>query len=164
MLAHSYILPLLASHESNVRYALGGIFLSNSFLLDEPTRTLFDALCEHPALLRDQRANYLAEHLEALVTFEPERIAHLANILLDQAGEAMANMATSWYLSSEPLLAVALALQDKGDPYRTEGAALFERMLEFNLPQAREMTIDLDKRTPNTVTRPPIRRRRRKQR
>ena len=158
MLAHSYILPLLASHEDDVLNALGGIFLSNSFLLDEPTRALFDALCEHPALLRDQRAEHLAEHLEALVPFEPERVARLANAVLDQAGEAMANMATSWYLSSEPLLAAALALQDMDEPYRTYGVALFERMLEFNLPQAREMTLELDKRTPNAaVARPPRR-------
>ena len=76
----------------------------------------------------------------------------------------MANMATSWYLSSEPLLAIALALQDMGEPYRTAGVALFERMLEFNVPNAREVTLDMDKRTPNAAAaRPPRRRRRRKQ-
>lgn len=161
-LAHTYLLPLLASSEEEVRHALGGIFLCNSFLPDGPTRELFDALCEYPTLLQDRRAEYLAEHLEALVTFEPERVARLTNTLLDQVGEAMANMSTSWYLGSEPLLAVALALQDMGEPHRSAGLALFERMLEFNLPQAREMTLDLDKRTPNAAaTRPPRRRRNR---
>lgn len=162
-LAHTYLLPLFASSEEEVRHALGGIFLCNSFLPDGPTRELFDALCDYPTLLQDRRAEYLAEHLEALVTFEPERVARLTNALLDQVGEAMANMSTSWYLGSEPLLAIALALQDMGEPHRSAGLALFERMLEFNLPQAREMTLDLDKRTPNAAAARPPRRRRNRQ-
>lgn len=164
-LAHEYLLKLVESPHEDILHALGNIFLSDAFLPDEPTRSLFDALCEHPTLLRDQRAEHLAEHLEALVIYEPKRVARLANALLDQVGEAMANISTAWYLSSESLLAVALALQDMDEPYRTDGVALFERMLEFNLPQAHQMTLDLDKRTPNmTAGSPPRRRRRRKQR
>lgn len=160
-LAHGYLLPLLASEDADVLHAVGGIFLSHAFLPDQPTRTLLDALCEHPALLRDRRAEYLGEHLETLLAVEPERVARLCNALLDQAGEAMGNMATSWYLSSEPILDVALMLQDIDAPHRTAGLALFERMLEFNLPQAHEMALNLDKRTPNlsAASRPSIRRR-----
>jgi hypothetical protein len=162
-LAHGYILPMLRSQEDDVLKTLSGIFLSSSFLLDDATRTLFDALCERPELLQDQRAEYLTERLEDLVTFEPERVARLANALLDYAGEAMTNMSTSWYLSSEPLLAVALALQDMAEPHRTAGVALFERMLEFNVPNAYEATLALDKRTANAATAQPPRRRRRRQ-
>lgn len=160
-IAEYYLLPLLTTTDADVAHALAGIFLSNSFLPDGSTRAMFDALCEHPALLRDRRAQHLAEPLEDLVTVEPTSVARLANALLDQAGDAMANVSTSWSLSSEPLLAVSLALQDMGEPYRTEGVALFERMLEFNLPQAREMAFELDKRTPNrTAALRPKRRRR----
>ena len=131
-------------------------------LPDTETRELLTALCRYPGLLRDQRAEHLTEHLESLVAVMPEQVIGVSNALLDQVGEAMGNMATSWYLSSEPLLAVALALQDMGDPYRAAGVALFERMLEFNLPQAQEMTLSLDKRTlsQSVVSAPRIRRRR----
>jgi hypothetical protein len=160
-LAHGYLLPLLGSKENDVLYALTGIFRTQSWLSDQQTRELLDALCEHPAILRMQPAEFLAEHLEYLVEQEPERVARLANILLDQVGEAMGNIATSWYLRSESLLAIALALQDMVEPHRTNGVALFERMLEFNLPQAHEMVLSLDKRTPQGAPVRTVRRRKR---
>ena len=43
---------------------------------------------------------------------------------------------------------------------RAAGSMLFERMLEFNMPQAMEMTLDLDKRMPvGGSPRAPLRRR-----
>ena len=72
----------------------------------------------------------------------------------------MGNIATSWYLSTEWLLDIALQLQDMGNTERAAGSTLFERMLEFNMPQAREMTLDLDKRMPvGDSPRAPVRRR-----
>lgn len=159
-LSHGYLLPLLESDEKDVLHALSGIFLTQSWFSDHPTRSLLDALCEHPAILRNQPAEFLAEHLEYLVEMEPERVARLANVLFDQVGEAMGNLATSWSMRSESLLAIALALQDMGEPHRTNGVALFERMLEFNLPQAHEMVLNLDKRTPQRASVPSVRRRR----
>lgn len=160
-LAHRYLLPLLATPEVEVRHAVAGIFLSTAFVADSETQAVFDTLCEHPGILREQPAHYLTEHLEKLVEHDPVRVARLSNVLLDQVGEDMTSFATSWYLSAEPLIAVALALQDMPEPQRTAGVALFERMLEYNLPQARELTFSLDKRTPNTGTNRPARRRRR---
>lgn len=159
-LAHGYLLPLLESSEGDVLHALSGIFLTHSWYSDQPTRSLLDALSDHPAILRNQPAEFLAEHLEYMVEMEPERVARLANVLFDQVGEAMRSIATSWYLRSESLLAIALALQDMGEPHRTNGVALFERMLEFNLPQAHEMVLNLDKRTPQRACVPSVRRRR----
>jgi hypothetical protein len=75
-------------------------------------------------------------------------VCRVAHALLDTAGDQMGNIATSWYLSTEWLLDIALQLQDMGNTERAAGSTLFERMLEFNMPQAREMTLDLDKRMP----------------
>lgn len=160
-LAHGYLLPLIESSDKIVLHALGGIFLTQSWLPDQSTRSLLDALCEHPSLLRNQPAEFLGEHLEYLVETEPERVARLAGVLLDQVGDTMRNIATAWYLRSESLLAIALSLQDMGEPHRTNGVALFERMLEFNLPQAHEMILSLDKRTPQGTSAPSVRRRKR---
>lgn len=160
-LAHEYLIPLLESNEKDVLHALCGIFLTQSWFPDQPTCSLLDALCEHPTILRNQQAEFLGDHLENLVEIEPERVARLANALLDQVGEAMRNIGTSWYLRSESLLAIALALQDMGEPHRTNGVALFERMLEFNLPQAHEMVLSLDKRTPQGASTPSVQRRKR---
>ena len=87
-------------------------------------------------------------------------MCRVAHTLLDIAGDQMGNIATSWYLSTEWLLDIALQLQDMGNTERAAGSTLFERMLEFNMPQAREMTLDLDKRMPvGDSPRAPVRRR-----
>jgi hypothetical protein len=50
-------------------------------------------------------------------------------------------------MRSDSLLTIALALQDLGGEHRTSGSALFERLLEFNLPYVQTLLTDLDKRT-----------------
>ena len=99
-------------------------------------------------MLKSGRAERLPEILVKLVVSEPARVCSVVHALLDAAADQMGNIATSWYSRTEWLLDIALQLQDMGAAERAAGSALFERMLEFNMPQAREMTLDLDKRTP----------------
>jgi hypothetical protein len=140
------LLQLLTSAELPVLQALDHIFLGDGFRADSHTRQLLDALTTNTGLLTQAHAERLPEILERLVDFDPTRVASIANALVDVAGDQMASMATSWYLSTSPLLTIALKLQDLGEAHRSAGSALFERMLEFNLPQAHELTLELDKR------------------
>lgn len=156
-----YLLRLIGSEEESVMRALDDIFVDSNFGPDPETRQFLDALLITRSLLTQPKAERLPDALELLVTSEPERVCRVAHALLDVAGEKMGNIATSWYLGTEPLIAVALRLQDLGAHHRQAGSELFERMLEFNLPQAQELTLDLDKRTPVAGIRPPPRRRRR---
>ncbi|KAA0069048.1 hypothetical protein [Rhodanobacter sp. T12-5] len=157
---HPYLLHLTTSAEDAVLKAVDAIFLGNGFVPDLETRQLLDALVANNRLLTQPHAERFPETLEGLVAFEPERVCLVANTILDALGEQMGNISTSWYQGTEWLLAIALSLQDLGEAHRDSGSALFERMLEFNLPQARNMTLDLDKRTPTEGwSRPPVRRR-----
>lgn len=162
---HPVLLQLLRSSDERVLTALSAVFQRKGFAVDAETREFLDALVEHPRVLKNGRAEYLPELLARLVTAEPERVCRVAHALLDTAGDQMGNIATSWYLSTEWLLDIALQLQDMGGTERDAGSSLFERMLEFNMPQAREMTLDLDKRTPvGDSSRAPVRRRSRAKR
>lgn len=157
---HPILLLLLGSNEERVLTALSAIFMNDGFAADAETIELLDALVAYPSVLKNGRAEYLPEILSKLVAPEPARVCAVVHALLDAAGDQMGNIATSWYLSTEWLLDIALQLQDMGAGERTAGSALFERMLEFNMPQAREMTLDLDKRTPvGSRPRAPVRRR-----
>jgi hypothetical protein len=157
---HPLLLQLLRSNDEQVLTALSAIFLNDGFAADTETRELLDAFAAHPNVLKNGRAERLPELLVKLVTVEPERVCRVAHALLDTAGDQMGNIATSWYLSTEWLLDIALQLQDMGNTERAAGSMLFERMLEFNMPQAMQMTLDLDKRMPVGVNpRTPIRRR-----
>ncbi|MDO9315146.1 MAG: AAA family ATPase [Burkholderiaceae bacterium] len=157
---HPILLRLLRSNDERVLTALSAIFLNDGFAADAETRELLDALVAFPRVLKNGRAESLPEMLVKLVASEPERVCQVVHALLDTAGDQMGNIATSWYLSTEWLLDIALQLQDMGDGERAAGSVLFERMLEYNMPQAREMTLDLDKRTPvGSIPRAPVRRR-----
>ncbi len=157
---HPILLQLLRSNDERVLTALSAIFLNDGFAADAETRELLDALVAFPHLLKNGRAERLPEMLVKLVASEPERVCQVVHALLNAAGDQMGNVATSWYLSTEWLLDIALQLQDMGADERVAGSVLFERMLEYNMPQAREMTLDLDKRTPvGSSPRAPVRRR-----
>jgi pimeloyl-ACP methyl ester carboxylesterase len=161
---HPILLQLLHSGDDRILTALSAIFLKDGFTADAETRELLDAFVAFPNVLKNGRAERLPEMLAKLVASEPERVCRVVHALLDVAGSQIGNIATSWYLSTEWLLDIALQLQDMGSAEREIGSALFERMLEFNIPQAREMTLDLDKRMPvGNGSRVPARRRSRKQ-
>ncbi|SFK53927.1 PGAP1-like protein [Desulfomicrobium apsheronum] len=160
---HHLLLQLLSSRDEKVLAALSNIFLKDGFASDEETREFLDTIVAYPNVLENDRAEHLAESLVNMVATEPKRVCQVAHTLLDIAGKKMSNIATSWYLSTESLLDIALQLQDMDASEKTAGSALFERMLEFNMPQAREMTFDLDKRTTATVPpRAPVRRKSRR--
>lgn len=157
---HPLLLQMLCSNDEQVLTALSAVFLNDGFAADTETHELLDAFVAHPNVLKNGRAERLPELLVKLVSAEPERVCRVAHALLDTAGDQMGNIATSWYLSTEWLLDIALQLQDMGNMERAAGSMLFERMLEFNMPQAREMTLDLDKRMPaGDSPRAPVRRR-----
>lgn len=162
---HPVLLRLLQSDDEKILNALAAVFMHDGFTADQETRELLETFSAYPSVLKNGRAEQLPELLAKLITAEPEIVCRVAHALLDTAGDQMGNIATSWYLSTEWLLDIALQLQDMGDTERTAGSALFERMLEFNIPQAREMTLDLDKRMPaGDSPRAPVRRRSRAQR
>ena len=157
---HPLLLQMLCSNDEQVLTALSAVFLNDGFAADTETRELLDVFAAHPNILKNGRAERLPELLVKLVTAEPVRVCRVAHALLDTAGDQMGNIATSWYLSTEWLLDIALQLQDMGDTERAAGSMLFERMLEFNMLQAREMTLDLDRRMPvGDSPRAPVRRR-----
>ncbi|WP_256583270.1 AAA family ATPase [Pseudomonas sp. SWI44] len=153
------VVKIIARGEPEVLTALSAIFTGDAFLPDAETFEVLDAFVEHPHILHTGPADMLPEQLAKLVTREPRRIFLVANAMLDAAASKMGNIATSWYLSTEWIVDIALKLQDLDDSARSLGALLFERMLEFNIPQAREMSICLDKRTPASRAPQPQRRR-----
>lgn len=146
--AHPILLQLLRSGDEDILTALTAIFLNDGFAIDTETKELLDTLVEFPNIFKNGRAEHFSEVLANLAVSEPDRICRVANAILDVAADRMGNIGSSWYFGTEWLLDIALKLQDMGEAQRAEGSKLFERMLEFNMPQAREMSLDLDKRMP----------------
>lgn len=146
---HPILLQLLRSGDEGVLAALSEIFLHDGFAVDTETKELLDTLVEFPNIFRNGRAEHFSEVLANLTVSEPDLVCRVAHAILDVVADQMVNIGTSWYFGTEWLLDIALKLQDMGEAQRADGSKLFERMLEFNMPQAREMTLDLDKRMPS---------------
>jgi len=160
-LGKSYLLRLLPSSEKPVLRALARIFrMDPPWLPDVHTRQVMDALAEYPGIFLTSDGEFAVEVLEHLVRYEPDRVYQVTTALIDTVADELANTATSWAYRSDALVSIALALQDEGGEHSAQGATLFERLLEFNVPAAAEAAQKLDRRTPNAPSRPRVRRRR----
>lgn len=160
-LGKNYLLRMIPSSEKPVLRALAHIFRMDApWLADIHTRQVLDALAAYPAIFHTSDGEFALEVLEHLVRYEPDRVYQVATALIDTVADELANTATSWAYRSDALVSIALALQDKGGEHSAQGATLFERLLEFNVPAATEAAQKLDRRTPNAQSRQRARRRR----
>ncbi|MGR8980220.1 MAG: hypothetical protein ACU84H_09035 [Gammaproteobacteria bacterium] len=158
-IVHGYLLKLIQDQDDEVLSALAYIFSARELHFDQASRELLDALCLYPAILRCQHTDSVGECLLSIVDVEPERVSKVCHQLLDQIGNEMNNISSSYYFLGDALVSIALRLQELGKGHQSQGADLFERILEFNAPQAKEVLTDLDKRTPNVTGTPRVSRR-----
>lgn len=160
-LGKTYLLRLIPSTEKPVLRALASAFRHDTpWLPDLHTRDVLDALATYPSIFLTGNGEFALEVLEHLVRYEPDRVYKVVAALIDTVADELANTATSWAYRSDALVSIALTLQDKGGEHSARGATLFERLLEFNVPAATNAVLKLDRRTPNTQSWQPARRRR----
>jgi hypothetical protein len=151
-LATTVLLQLLRDSSKLVQKAVSDLFrMTKEMPGDEHTRKLLDGLCAYPEVLSRGNANFLVKHLEGLVTSEPQRVYRVCSVILEQIGHKIADVQTSWSLRAGNLVDIALLLQRLGDNNRQNGLALFERLLELDTPNARDILIQLDRRPRHAI-------------
>lgn len=109
-------------------------------------------------------AEALIEGVEYAASIEPESVGRICDRFLDIGIEEIGNMATRFALLAEPIVSIALTLHRMPPPFRASGLRIFERLLESNIPAARQALDILDRRPISTGPQqiPPRRRRRRR--
>lgn len=160
LVIHPYLMQLLSMHDMNVLKAAAGIFDDRKLRNDDFSRGLLALMQNRPDLLRLAGNDYFGECLTSLLEFEPLLVASVASAMLESIGDDFPGKGGSRYMLPESLLTVALHLQEMGGTHQEVGAQIFERILEFNTTEVRSVLIDLDKRTPNSNSPSPPRRRR----
>ncbi|MBI5051036.1 MAG: hypothetical protein HZC11_09270, partial [Nitrospirae bacterium] len=162
IMATEVVLDLLSDSDEAVRKATSKVFGSTkSFFPDEYTWKILDKVCEYPKILTNERAGYLIEHLEDLLTTDPERVYCVCNAFVTQHGKELSNISHRFTICTENLINIALTLQ-RLDGYREKGLDLFERLLELDIWNARQTLLEIDRRL-NQTPPPRPKRRRRKQ-
>jgi hypothetical protein len=159
---HPYLLQLLDSGEEKVVAAAARVFAQRQMKPDTCSRELLEFLQGRPRLLGQIADDDLGECMMSMLATIPLVVANVARSLLDAIGDDFFSHTTSRYFLAEHLLTTSLRLQEMGTPHQELGAHIFERMLEFNTPEARNIIFDLDKRTANAGGSPSARRRRKR--
>lgn len=158
---HPYFLRLISFTEENVAQAAARIFSERKLKPDSASRELLECIKRQPSILRNNANDDFGECLISMLEVAPLLVANVTYSLLDAVGDEIFSDRSSCYFLAEHLLTVSLHLQEIGAQHQELGAHIFERLLELNTPSARNLTLDLDKRTINAIYLPPVRRRRR---
>lgn len=154
------ISKLINEESEEIQKAIADIFrIVDTLLPDDYTRELLDLLCEHPNVLQKARDIFIVEHLQDLLSLEPDRVYRVCKTLLQYNGSELVNLSTSFSASAPEMINIALTLQRLGGDYRKYGLELFEKLLELNAYGAKDTLMELDHR-PGLKTQHPIRRKR----
>lgn len=160
---HPYLLRLLDSGDKKTVAAAARVFDRRQLKPDTASRELLEYIEARPNLLRQIADDDLGECLISMLETAPLIVSSVARSLLDAVGDDFFNPTSSRYFLAEHLLTVSLRLQEMGAAHQELGAHIFERLLEFNTPETRNVVMDLDKRITNALgTAPPRRRRSRR--
>ncbi|MBI4847427.1 MAG: TIR domain-containing protein [Nitrospirae bacterium] len=162
IMATEILLELISDSNEAVQKATSKVFASaKSFFPDEYTWKILDKVCEYPKILTNERSCYLIEHLEDLLTTDPDRIYRVCNAFVTQLGKELSNISHRFTICTENLINIALTLQ-RLDGYREKGLDLFERLLELDVWNARQTLLEIDRRINQTPPPRPKRRRRKR--
>jgi hypothetical protein len=126
-------------------------------------KIIIEAILPHDQVLL-RSADKLIEGVMDQVGAEPEIIARICNRVLEVGKTEIRNIGSRLALIAEPMVSIALTLHRKPQPFRTIGLELFEKLIDSNIPHARQ-ALDILDRKPITANAPrPMRRRPRRKR
>lgn len=161
------LVTLAMKDDAELHQAISILFVQNDLLpLTKNMRRIVNAVDSNSELFMASSI-HLIEGLAAGAAFEPELVSNLCNKFLDIGTVDIKNVGTKYAHLAEPLVSIALTLHRMPSPNREKGLALFERLSETNIQEARQALDTIDRRplksqsfrlTPRRV------RRRRKQR
>lgn len=140
------IVQLVHTADESIVVALESIFSRSGTLpADDHTRSLLEALLEHPSILvRSGRS--LVVGMKGLLRegWNPNLVYDVARVLVGTAGSALSDLRTSLPGIAGDLADIALTLHRLPET-RTQGLDLFERMMELDAFQLNERLEAIDR-------------------
>jgi hypothetical protein len=147
-----------------VQEALSEVFpYGEKVPLNTNMKKIIEALLPHDQILL-KGADRLIEGVIDQTSIEPEFVGRICNHVLEAGKMELQDIGSRLAMAADPIVSIALTLHRKPEPYRQIGLDLFERLIESNIPAARQ-ALDVLDRKPVTAHAPrPMRRRRRRAR
>jgi len=158
------LVKLSASNDEVVQEAISQAFeYGEKVILNDNMKRIIEAILAHDQVLL-KSADRIIEGIMNQTATEPEIIGRICSRVLEAGKAEIQNIASRLAFTAEAIVSIALTLHRKQEPHRTIGLELFERLLDSNIPQARQ-ALDILDRKPVTPHAPrPMRRMRRRRR
>jgi len=158
------IIRLSNSDDVGVQHAISQVFIyGEKVALNDNMKKIIEAILPQDQVLL-KSADRLVEGVMDQTAVEPEIIGRICCRVLEAGETEIQNISSRLAFTAEAIVSIALTLHRKPAPYRAIGLELFERLIDSNIPQARQ-ALDILDRKPVTKHAPrPIRRRRRRRR
>lgn len=154
---------LSGSDDDVVQEAVSQVFgHGEKVLLNSNMKRIIEAILPHDQVLL-KSADRLIEGIMDQTATEPEIVGCICSRVLEAGKGEIQNIGSRLAFTAEPIVSIALTLHRKPSPHRAIGLGIFERLIDSNIPYARQALDVLDRKpvTPH-APRPPRRRRRRR--
>ena len=158
------LVRLSGSDDEVVQEAISQVFVyGEKVILNDKMKRIIEAILPFDKVLL-KSADRLIEGVMDQTATEPEIIGSICNRVLEAGKTEIQNVGSRLAFIAEPIVSIALTLHRKPQPFRAIGLDLFEKLIDSNIPHARQ-ALDILDRKPVTPHAPrPMRRRRRRRR
>ncbi len=143
------LIELLAGATNEVAKAWASIFYGAGPLLpDEHTAQILAAVTSHPKVVSGSPGSLIERLGELLqVALSPERIAVLLVTLVNEYGNEVGDMRTTWHGSAEHIIDLSLTLQRLPET-REQGMSVFEKLMDMDAYSIGNALFEIDRRMP----------------
>ncbi|MSO55160.1 MAG: hypothetical protein EXQ90_08625 [Rhodospirillales bacterium] len=117
-----------------------------------------NALGKHNVFRKANNVTFAIQALAEIATLAPKEVLKIAEDIVDQLADAMADSRSHLFLDAQELIRVALALQRQVGKYRTRGLTIFEKLLERGAYGSEAILDELDGRRNSAARVSPARR------
>lgn len=158
------LVELSASSDEVVQEAVSQVFeYGEKVILNDNMKRIIEAILPHDQVLL-KSADRIIEGIMDQTATEPEIIGCVCSRVLEAGKTEIQNIGSRLAFTAEAIVSIALTLHRKPQPHRTIGLELFERLVDSNIPQARQALDILDRKPVSPHAPRPMRRRRRRRR
>ncbi|MGD0229008.1 MAG: ATP-binding protein [Syntrophorhabdales bacterium] len=140
------IVELADSSDETVHIAISRLFrFDENIPLNNEMKEVISVIIRNPRLLL-RCAEHLVSGVQYATAFEPDLISLICHRLLDIGVDEMRSAGRNLFGLAEPLVSMALTLHRMPTPRREIGLAIFERLIESNIQEARQALEMLDRK------------------
>jgi hypothetical protein len=158
------LIKLSNSEDDVVQEAVSQVFgYGEKIVLNKNMKMIIEAILPQDQVLL-KSADKLIEGIMEQVAAEPEIIGRICNRVVEAGKTKIRNISSRLALTAESIVSIALTLHRKPQPFRTIGLELFEKLIDSNIPHARQALDILDRKPVTAYGSRPMRLRRRRER